>query len=97
MATTSGAAVDEVNAVLTAYKRIDGYGFASTITGESYFVHINAAIDDRLSEELNQVPYPEIPYPVEIPLCFTDGGFTRPGAKYRAAKQVKLRAAGAAD
>jgi hypothetical protein len=91
---------EEVTAVLTAYKRSDGYGFATAATGESYFVHVNAITDDRLRDELDQVPYSEIPYPVEIPLCFLDGGFTKPGAKYRAAKQVRLRvvlrAAGAA-
>ncbi|HWD97928.1 MAG TPA: hypothetical protein VG345_02785 [Bryobacteraceae bacterium] len=90
---SSSGMAGEVNAVLTAWKRSDGYGFATATTGESYFVHVNAVIDDRLREELNQAPYSEIPYPVEIPLCFFDAGYTKPGAKYRAAKQVRLRVA----
>jgi hypothetical protein len=89
----------EVNAVLTAYKRSEGYGFATSASGENYFVHVNAVTDERLREELNQVPYSEIPYPVEIPLVFVDAGYTKPGAKYKAAKAVRmrteLRAAGA--
>ena len=89
----------DVTAVLTAYKRSDGYGFATSNDGANYFVHVNAVVDDRLREELNRVPYSEIPYPVEIPLVFGDGGFTRPGAKYRAARNVRMRsmAAGAAS
>jgi hypothetical protein len=89
----------DVSAILTAYKRSDGYGFATSNDGANYFVHVNAVVDDRLRDELNRVPYSEIPYPVEIPLVFGDGGFTRPGAKYRAAKNVRMRAlaAGAAS
>ena len=83
----------EVNAVLTAYKRTEGYGFATSNSGENYFVHVNAVVDDRLREELHQVPYSEIPYPLEIPLAFMDGGYTKPGAKYKAAKNVRLRTA----
>jgi hypothetical protein len=100
-APAAGVMAGEVNAVLTTWKRSDGYGFATATTGESYFVHVNAITDDRLRDELNQVPYTEIAYPVEMALCFVDAGYTRPGAKYRAAKQVRLRealrAAGAAD
>jgi len=83
----------DVSAILTAYKRSEGYGFASSENGESYFVHINAVTDDRLRDELSRVPYSEIPYPVEIPLWFGDGGQTRPGAKYKAARNVRLRTA----
>ncbi|HVW85581.1 MAG TPA: hypothetical protein VHB50_12915 [Bryobacteraceae bacterium] len=83
----------DVSAILTAYKRSDGYGFATSNEGENYFVHVNAVIDDRLRDELNHVPYSEIPYPVEIPLVFGDGGYTRPGAKYKAAKNIRLRSA----
>ncbi len=82
----------EVNAVMTAYKRSEGYGFATSAAGENYFVHVNAVTDDRLRDELNQVPYSEIPYPVEIPLAFVDAGYTKPGAKYKAAKSVRMRA-----
>ena len=83
----------DVSAILTAYKRSEGYGFATSDDGESYFVHVNAVTDDRLRDELSRVPYSEIPYPVEIPLWFGDGGQTRPGAKYKAAKNVRLRSA----
>lgn len=96
----AAGAASEVNAVLTAYKRSEGYGFATSSAGENYFVHVNAVTDDRLRDELNQVPYSEIPYPVEIPLAFVDGGYTKAGARYKAAKSVRLRsglrAAGAA-
>lgn len=81
----------EVSATMTAYKRTEGYGFASSDDGEHYFVHINAVTDERLRDELSRVPYSEVPYPVEIPLWFGDGGHTRPGAKYKAARNVRLR------
>ena len=94
----TGAMTGDVKGLLTAYKRTEGYGFATSIDGENYFVHVNSVIDDRLRDELNHVPYSEIPYPVEIPLIFGDGGYTRPGAKYKAARNIRMgsMAAGAA-
>lgn len=83
----------EVSGLLTAYKRTEGFGFATSTDGQSYFIHINAVTDDRLRDELNRVPYSEIPYPVEIPLWFGDGGHTRPGARYKAARNIRLRTA----
>ncbi len=88
----------EVTATMTAWKRSEGFGFASSASGESYFIHVNAVTDDRLRDELNHIPYSENPYPVDIPLLFIDAGFTRPGAKYKAAKNIRrsaLRAAAA--
>ena len=85
--------VNEVQAVLTAYKRAEGFGFATAGTGEVYFVHVNAVIDDRLREQLQYVPYSEAPYSIEIPVSFVDGGLSKPGAKYRAAKNIRLRSA----
>jgi hypothetical protein len=94
----TGPMTADVKGLLTAYKRTEGYGFATSIDGENYFVHVNSVIDDRLRDELNHVPYSEIPYPVEIPLVFGDGGYTRPGAKYKAARNIRMgsMAAGAA-
>ncbi len=83
--------VNEVQALLTAYKRAEGFGFATTNSGEVYFVHVNAVIDDRLREQLQYVPYSEAPYSVEIPVSFIDGGLSKPGAKYKAAKNIRLR------
>jgi hypothetical protein len=83
------AAAGEIIATLTAWKRSDGFGFAMSTSGESYFIHVNALVDDRLREELNAIPWSENPYPVEIPLLFADGGYTRSGAKYKAAKNVR--------
>ncbi len=97
LAKTAGAG--EIVATMTAWKRSEGFGFAMSNSGESYFIHVNAVIDDRLREELNNVPYSENPYPVEIPLVFSDGGYTRPGAKYKAARNIRrgiLRSAEAA-
>lgn len=77
--------------LLNAYKRSEGFGFTLGKNGETYFVHVNAIVDDRLKEELNQIPYSEFAYPVEIPVVFQDGGFTKQGAKYRAAKNIRMR------
>ena len=85
--------VNEIQALLTAYKRAEGFGFATTGSGEVYFVHVNAVIDDRLREQLQYVPYSEAPYSIEIPVSFIDGGLSKPGAKYRAAKNIRLRSA----
>ena len=69
----------------------EGFGFTLGKNGETYFVHVNAIVDDRLKEELNHIPYSEFAYPVEIPVVFQDGGFTKQGAKYRAAKNIRMR------
>lgn len=81
----------DIEGVLNAYKRSEGFGFSQTRAGETYFIHVNAVIDDRLREELNHVPYSEFAYQVEIPVVFQDGGYTKNGAKYRAAKNIRLR------
>lgn len=81
----------DIEGTLNAYKRSDGFGFTLGKDGQTYFVHINAICDDRLREALNQVPYSEFAYQVEIPVVFQDGGFTKNGAKYRAAKNIRLR------
>jgi len=86
--------MNEVQATLTAYKRAEGFGFATAAgSGEVYFVHVNAVVDDRLREQLQYIPYSEAPYSVEIPVAFVDGGLSKPGAKYKAAKNIRLRAA----
>jgi hypothetical protein len=83
------AAAGEIVATMTAWKRSEGFGFAMSNAGESYFIHVNSVIDDRLREDLNHVPYSENPYPVDIPLLFADGGYTRAGAKYKAARNIR--------
>lgn len=81
----------DMDGVLNAYKRSEGFGFAMARSGDTYFVHVNAIIDDRLKEELNHVPYSEFTYPVELAVVFQDGGFTKQGAKYRAAKNIRMK------
>jgi hypothetical protein len=86
-------AANEVSAMLTAYKRAEGFGFATANGGEVYFVHVNAVVDDRLREQLQYIPYSETPYSVEIPVAFVDGGLSKPGAKYKAARNIRYRSA----
>lgn len=86
----------EMEGVLNAYKRSEGFGFSMGRDGNTYFVHVNAIVDDRLKEELNRVPYSEFASSIEIPVVFQDGGFTKQGAKYRAAKNIRMRQAFAA-
>lgn len=79
----------EHRGLLEVYYRQGGHGFIQT-GDETYFFHINFVADPELRQRLNDLPLVGAQTPVNAAVLFRDAGKTKPHARYKEARDVRL-------
>jgi hypothetical protein len=79
----------EHRGLLEVYYRQGGHGFIQT-GDETYFFHINFVADPDLRQRLNDLPLVSAQTPVNAAVLFRDAGKTKPQARYKEARDVRL-------
>lgn len=85
------ASAQEVLGVVQSYVRQGGHGVIQGPAEDRYFFHISHVNDEELRNYLNNLPYSTLPAQLEISTVFHNAGFTKPGARFPEARNVRIR------
>lgn len=76
---------------IDSYVRQGGHGIIEGEGETKFFFHISHVADDALREQLNAIPYSTSPARLFVAVEFWNAGFTKPGARYPEAHNVRAR------
>ena len=76
---------------IDSYVRQGGHGIIQGEGDARYFFHISHVSDDALREQLNAIPYSTNPARLYVGGEFWNAGFTKPGARYPEAHNIRAR------
>ena len=74
---------------IDSYVRQGGHGIIQAEGEDRYFFHISHVTDEALREQLNALPYATTPTRLYVNVDFFNAGFTKPGARYPEARNVR--------
>jgi hypothetical protein len=82
---------EDIAGIIDSYVRQGGHGVIQAGGDARYFFHISHVSDDALREQLNGIPYSTNSARLEVAVEFWNAGFTKPGARYPEAHNVRGR------
>ena len=82
---------ENISGMIDSYVRQGGHGIIQGEGETRYFFHISHVSDDGLREQLNAIPYSTNPARLYVAVEFWNAGFTKPGARYPEAHNVRAR------
>lgn len=77
--------------LIDSYVRQGGHGIIQGEGENRFFFHISHVQDDDLRDQLNALPYSTAPARLAVGVAFINAGFTKPGARYPEAREVRVR------
>ncbi len=83
--------LEEFEGLVDSYVRQGGHGIIQGAGEDRYFFHISHVADEDLREQLNALPYSTSPARLNVAVDFHNAGFTKPGARYPEARNVRAR------
>jgi len=87
----STSRADELQGVIDSYVRQGGHGIIQGEGENRFFFHISHVADELLREQLNALPYSTTPTRLSVTVDYLNAGFTKPGARYPEARNVRAR------
>jgi|SRR5277367_4460905 len=93
VASTGGAAAraEQLHGTIDSYVRQGGHGIIQGEGDNRYFFHISHVTDEELRDQLNALPLSTEPARLTVNVGFLSAGFTKPGARYPEARNVRAR------
>jgi hypothetical protein len=82
---------EDQQGMIDSYVRQGGHGIIQGEGDNRFFFHISHVTDDALREQLNALPYSTAPVRLYASVDFFNAGFTKPGARYPEARNVRAR------
>jgi hypothetical protein len=82
---------ENLTGMIDSYVRQGGHGLIQGEGETKYFFHISHVSDDALRDQLNAIPYSTNPARLYVAVEFWNAGFTKPGARYPEAHNVRAR------
>jgi hypothetical protein len=90
-ANATAAPRENLTGMIDSYVRQGGHGVIQGEGESKYFFHISHVSDDALRDQLNAIPYSTNPARLYVAVEFWNAGFTKPGARYPEAHNVRAR------
>lgn len=87
----SPAPAELVAGTIDSYVRQGGHGIIQGEGETRYFFHISHVVDEQLRDQLNALPYSSAPARLMVGVDFANAGFTKSGARYPEARNVRAR------
>ena len=81
----------DIAGTVESYVRQGGHGVIQGPGEDRYFFHISHVTDEELRDHLNALPYSTSPAHLELSAVFVNAGFTKPGARFPEARNVRIR------
>lgn len=84
-----GASDELRSGTIDSYVRQGGHGIIQGEQETRYFFHISHVSDEVLRDRLNALTYSSAPVHVDVSVDFVNAGFTKSGARYPEARNVR--------